>query len=66
MLITVVMLKEDWSQKEPTRGITGSVLLRYEKKLESYFALVCLGCCIVIYRRIILVYALIQTGSGIR
>ena len=30
------------------------LLVRYEKKLESYFALVCLGCCIVIYRRIIL------------
>jgi transposase len=29
-------------------------LVRYEKKLESYFVLVCLGCCIVIYRRIIL------------
>ena len=30
------------------------LLVRYEKKLESYFMLVCLGCCIVIYRRIIL------------
>ena len=30
------------------------LLVRYEKKLENYFALVCLGCCIVIYRRIIL------------
>jgi hypothetical protein len=30
------------------------LLVRYEKKLGSYFALVvCLGCCIVIYRRII-------------
>ena len=29
------------------------LLVRYEKKLENYFALVCLGCCIVIYRRII-------------
>jgi transposase len=26
------------------------LLVRYKKKLESYFALVCLGCCIVIYR----------------
>jgi putative transposase len=30
------------------------LLVRYEKKLENYFALVCLGCCIVIYMRIIL------------
>jgi hypothetical protein len=30
------------------------LLVRYEKKLENYFDLVCLGCCIVIYRRIIL------------
>ena len=29
-------------------------LVRYEKKIENYFALVCLGCCILIYRRIIL------------
>jgi putative transposase len=30
------------------------LLVRYEKMLENYFALVCLGCCIVIYRRIVL------------
>lgn len=30
------------------------LLIRYEKKIENYFALVCLGCCIIIYRRIIL------------
>ena len=30
------------------------LLVRYEKKIENYFALVCLGCCIIIYRRIIL------------
>ena len=30
------------------------LLVRYEKKLENYFALVCLGCCIVICRKIIL------------
>ena len=30
------------------------LLVRYEKNLENYFALVCFGCCIVIYRRIIL------------
>jgi hypothetical protein len=29
-------------------------LVRYEKKTENYFELVCLGCCIIIYRRIIL------------
>jgi hypothetical protein len=42
------------------------LLVRYEEKLGSYFALVvvvvvvgvCLGCCIVIYRRIILGYFL--------
>ena len=28
------------------------LLVRYEKKIENYFALVCLGCCILIYRRI--------------
>jgi hypothetical protein len=32
------------------------MILRYKEKLGSYFATVgvCLGCCIVIYRRIIL------------
>jgi hypothetical protein len=32
------------------------LLVRYEEKLRTYFALVgvCLGCCIVIFRRIIL------------
>jgi putative transposase len=30
------------------------LLVRYEKKIENYFALVCLSCCILIYRRIIL------------
>jgi putative transposase len=30
------------------------LLVRYEKKLENYFALVCLGCCILVYRRRIL------------
>ena len=30
------------------------LLVRYEKKTEKYFELVCLGCCIIIYRRIIL------------
>jgi putative transposase len=29
------------------------LLVRYEKKIENYFALVCLGCGILIYRRII-------------
>jgi putative transposase len=27
------------------------LLIRYEKKLENYFALACLGYCIIIYRR---------------
>ena len=30
------------------------LLIRYEKKSENYLALVCLACCIVVYRRIIL------------
>jgi hypothetical protein len=30
------------------------LLIRYEKKSENYLALVCLACCIIIYRRIIL------------
>ncbi|MBV9176393.1 MAG: transposase, partial [Nitrososphaeraceae archaeon] len=30
------------------------LLVRYEKKSENYLALVCLACCIIIYRRIIL------------
>jgi putative transposase len=30
------------------------LLVRYEKKFENYYALVCLSCCIIIYRRIIL------------
>jgi putative transposase len=30
------------------------LLVRYEKKSENYLALVCLACCIVVYRRIIL------------
>jgi hypothetical protein len=29
-------------------------LVRYEKEIENYFALVCLGCSILIYRRIFL------------
>ena len=30
------------------------LLVRYEKKSENYLALVCLACCIIVYRRIIL------------
>jgi hypothetical protein len=30
------------------------LLIRYEKKSENYVALVCLACCIIVYRRIIL------------
>ena len=39
------MLKEDGLQKAQPIGITGSekLLIRYEKKLESYFALVSTG-----------------------
>jgi len=29
------------------------LLVRYEKKSENYLALVCLACCIIVYRRII-------------
>ena len=34
------------------------LLVRYEKKSENYLALVCLACCIIVYRKIILGYAL--------
>ena len=30
------------------------LLVRYEKKSENYLALICLACCIIVYRRIIL------------
>ncbi|MGA9170112.1 MAG: IS5/IS1182 family transposase, partial [Nitrososphaeraceae archaeon] len=30
------------------------LLIRYEKKSENYLALVCLACCIIVYRRIVL------------
>ena len=30
------------------------LLVRYEKKSENYLTLVCLACCIIVYRRIIL------------
>jgi putative transposase len=30
------------------------LLVRYEKKSENYLSLVCLACCIIVYRRIIL------------
>jgi transposase len=30
------------------------LLIRYEKKSENYLALVCLACCIIVYRGIIL------------
>ena len=30
------------------------LLVRYEKKSENYLALVCLACCIIVYKRIIL------------
>ena len=30
------------------------LLIRYEKKSENYLALVCLDCCIIVYRGIIL------------
>lgn len=30
------------------------LLIRYEKKSQNYLALVCLACCIIVYRRIIL------------
>src|SRR6185437_9734404 len=36
------------------------LLVRYEKKSENYLSLVCLACCIIVYRRIILGYALNQ------
>jgi hypothetical protein len=36
------------------------LLVRYEKKSENYLALVCLACCIIVYRRTILGWALSQ------
>ncbi|MGA8913500.1 MAG: hypothetical protein WB443_11650 [Nitrososphaeraceae archaeon] len=30
------------------------LLVSYEKKSENYLALVCLSCCIIVYRRIVL------------
>lgn len=30
------------------------LLVRYEKKSENYLSLVCLACCIIVYRRVIL------------
>jgi putative transposase len=30
------------------------LLVRYEEKSENYLALVCLACCIIVYRRIVL------------
>jgi transposase len=35
-----------------------NLLVRYEKRFENYFELVCLGCCMFIYRRITLRYPL--------
>ena len=53
--IIIIVTLEDGLLKELIPGITGSEnSVRYEKKIENYFALVCLGCCIIIYRRIIL------------
>ena len=47
---------EDGSLKESTNSLHNrlrKLLVRYEKKLENYFALACLDCCILVYRRII-------------
>ena len=54
--VIIIILEEDGLLKEPTPGITGSenFWLDMKRRLENYFALVCLGCCILIYRRIIL------------
>ena len=53
----VMLLKEDGLQKrtDSWHNRFRKLLVGYEKKLESYFAVVgvCLGCCIFIYRRII-------------
>jgi hypothetical protein len=52
----IIIVPKDGSLKEPTPGTTGlrKLLVKYGKKLENYFALVCLGCCILVCRRIIL------------
>ena len=40
------------------------LLIRYEKKSEDYLGLVQLACCIIVYRRLILGYALNQESYG--
>ena len=49
-------IKRRWvvERTNPWHNKFRKLLVRYEKKIENYFALVCLGCCILIYRRIIL------------
>jgi len=57
VVIIIVILLEEVGVVERTNSWHNrfrKLLVRYEKKLENYFALVCLGCCILIYRRIIL------------
>ena len=55
-MVIIIMLRRRWvvERTNSWHNRFRKLLVRYEKKLENYFALVCLGCCIVIYRRIIL------------
>ena len=56
MAVITIILKEDGLQKRTNswHNRFRKLLVRYEKKIENYFALVCLGCCILIHRRITL------------
>ena len=56
-LIKIEYVTKRWIVLERTNSWHNrfrKLLVRYEKKLENYLALVCLACCIIVYRRIIL------------
>ena len=56
-LIKVEYVTKRWVVIERTNSWHNrfrKLLVRYEKKSENYLALVCLACCIIVYRRIIL------------
>gem|GEM_PF-3480708 len=53
--------EEDRLLSVPIHGIINrfrKLLVRYEKKSQNYLALVQLACCIIVYRRLILGWAL--------
>ena|SRR6476469_7031520 len=56
-LIKIEYVTKRWVVIERTnswRNRFRKLLVRYEKKSENYLALVCLACCIIVYRRIVL------------